>query len=164
VVMKAIAQQALGALGNCFFCSGQQLRGTANDADGSFSSHSPFFAYCFPEFIQSTVILNQLSINIKNFSKGKLEEMAKKPWSPLRRLRTLQQLTQKELADALGVTQDTVANWERGRSVPRLTIPQFKTLLKVLQVTPEELPDDFSPPRTSSGDSSLTSPEDKEDN
>jgi transcriptional regulator with XRE-family HTH domain len=78
--------------------------------------------------------------------------MAKKPWSPLRRLRTLQQLTQKELADALGVTQDTVANWESGRAIPRLTIPQFKTLLKVLQVTPEELPDDFSPPRSPSQD------------
>ncbi len=82
--------------------------------------------------------------------------MVKKPWSPLRRLRTLQQLTQKELADALGVTQDTVANWESGRAVPRLTIPQFKMLLKVLQVTPEELPDDFSPPRSPSEDKEET--------
>jgi transcriptional regulator with XRE-family HTH domain len=78
--------------------------------------------------------------------------MAKKPWSPLRKLRTLQQLTQQELADALGVTQDTVANWENGRAVPKLTVPQFKTLLKILQVTPEELPDDFGPPRSLSED------------
>ena len=78
--------------------------------------------------------------------------MAKKPWSSLKKLRMRQELTQKELAEALGVTDDTVANWERGRSVPTLTIPQFKMLLKVLQVTPEELPDDFSPPRTPSED------------
>ena len=69
--------------------------------------------------------------------------MAKEPLSPLLKLRTLQNITQRELADALGVTTDTVANWERGRSVPKLTIPQFKTLLKVLQVTVDELPDDF---------------------
>jgi transcriptional regulator with XRE-family HTH domain len=72
--------------------------------------------------------------------------MTKKPWPPLKRLRMLQQLTQREVADALGVTQDTVANWESGRSVPKLTVPQFKILLKVLQVTAEELPDNFGPP------------------
>jgi DNA-binding transcriptional regulator YiaG len=115
-----------------------------------------FVASCFPDFIQSTAILNQFSTDIKRLSKTNYKQMAKKPWSPLRRLRTLQQLTQKELAEALGVTQDTVANWESGRAVPRLTIPQFKMLLKVLQVTPEELPDDFSPPRSPS--------EDKEEN
>ncbi len=76
--------------------------------------------------------------------------MAKKPWSSLKKLRMRQELTQKELAEALGVTDDTVANWERGRSVPTLTIPQFKMLLRVLQVTPEELPDDFGPPRSPS--------------
>jgi hypothetical protein len=32
----------------------------------------------------------------------------------------------------------------------QLTIPQFKMLLRVLQVTPEELPDDFGPPRSPS--------------
>ncbi|MEQ9001417.1 MAG: helix-turn-helix transcriptional regulator [Coleofasciculus sp. B1-GNL1-01] len=74
--------------------------------------------------------------------------MAKKPLSPLKKLRMLQNLTQQELADVLGVTQDTVANWERGRAVPRLTVSQFKTLLAVLKVTPEELPDDFGPPES----------------
>ncbi len=34
--------------------------------------------------------------------------------SPLMRLRTQRHLTQKELADALGVTENTIANWERG--------------------------------------------------
>jgi transcriptional regulator with XRE-family HTH domain len=86
--------------------------------------------------------------------------MAKKPLSPLKKLRTLQNLTQKELADILGVTQDTVANWERGRAVPRLTIPQFKTLLVVLKVAAEELPDEFGPPRTYSEDTSIMQSED----
>ncbi len=74
--------------------------------------------------------------------------MAKEALSPLLKLRTLQNITQRELADALGVTTDTIANWERGRSVPKLTIPQFKTLLKVLQVTVDELPDDFGKPES----------------
>ncbi|HAG83077.1 MAG TPA: XRE family transcriptional regulator [Cyanobacteria bacterium UBA12227] len=78
--------------------------------------------------------------------------MAKKPLSPLKKLRTLQNLTQKELADILAVTQDTVANWERDRAVPRLTVPQFKTLLAVLKVTADELPDDFGSPPVHSKD------------
>jgi len=59
------------------------------------------------------------------------------------KLRTLRFITQKELADALGVTKNTVANWERGRAVPRLTPVQYKTLLNMLQISPEELPDHF---------------------
>ena len=71
--------------------------------------------------------------------------------SPLMRLRTLRHLTQKELADALGVTENTVANWERGRAIPKLTPSQFKTLVKVLQISLEDLPDDFGPqPETQS--------------
>lgn len=62
------------------------------------------------------------------------------------RLRTLRHITQKELADALGVTENTVANWERGRAIPKLTVRQFKTLLKVLEITADQLPDDFGPP------------------
>ncbi|HAX75026.1 MAG TPA: XRE family transcriptional regulator [Cyanobacteria bacterium UBA11372] len=59
------------------------------------------------------------------------------------RLRKLRHLTQKELADALGVTENTVANWERGRAIPKLTPSQFKTLVQMLQIDLEDLPDDF---------------------
>ncbi|MBD2099460.1 helix-turn-helix transcriptional regulator [Leptolyngbya sp. FACHB-261] len=78
--------------------------------------------------------------------------MARKSKSPLARLRAIQQLTQRELAQALGVTDDTVANWEKGRAIPRLTIRQVRILLKVLECTIDELPDDFGPPESQEED------------
>lgn len=65
--------------------------------------------------------------------------------SPIVRFRTLRGLTQKDLADALGVNEQTVSNWEVGRTEPKLSPRQYKTLLRVLQITPEQLPDNFGP-------------------
>lgn len=62
------------------------------------------------------------------------------------RLRTLRFMTQRQLAELLGVTETTVRNWEAGRSVPKLTPSQYKTLLRVLQISAEDLPDEFGPP------------------
>ncbi len=62
------------------------------------------------------------------------------------RLRTVRFMTQKQLAEALGVTESTIRNWEAGRSVPKLTPKQYKTLLKVLQISSDQLPDEFGPP------------------
>ena len=63
--------------------------------------------------------------------------------SPLMRLRVQRFLTQKQLAEALDVTETTVRNWEAGRSVPKLTPVQYKKLLEILHITSEELPDQF---------------------
>lgn len=63
--------------------------------------------------------------------------------SALVRLRRSRNLTQKQIADALGVTVQTVSNWEVGRVEPKLTIRQFKVLLKMLECSVDELPDDL---------------------
>jgi transcriptional regulator with XRE-family HTH domain len=65
--------------------------------------------------------------------------------SALVRLRRMQNLTQKQIADALGVTVQTVSNWEVGRVEPKLTIRQFKALLQILKCSVDELPDDLGP-------------------
>jgi transcriptional regulator with XRE-family HTH domain len=66
--------------------------------------------------------------------------------SALVRLRRVRGLTQKQVADALGITVQTVSNWEVGRAEPKLTIRQFKMLLEVLQCSANELPDDLGRP------------------
>jgi DNA-binding transcriptional regulator YiaG len=63
--------------------------------------------------------------------------------SALVRLRRSRNLTQKQIADALGVTVQTVSTWEVGRVEPKLTIRQFKILLKMLECSVDELPDDL---------------------
>ncbi len=54
-------------------------------------------------------------------------------------------LTQRDIAEALGVTEQTVRNWEQGKAVPRLTIPQMKVLCRILKRPIEDLPDYFGP-------------------
>ena len=66
--------------------------------------------------------------------------------SPLMRLRKLRGIKQKELSEALGVSEATGRNWERGRAIPQLTIPQTKMLCQILQCSLNELPDNFGPP------------------
>ena len=53
-------------------------------------------------------------------------------------------LTQRAIAEALGVTEQAVRNWERGKNEPRLTIKQTKLLCKMLNLTLDEMPDSFS--------------------
>ncbi|QYO63045.1 helix-turn-helix transcriptional regulator [Leptolyngbya sp. 7M] len=66
-------------------------------------------------------------------------------------------LTQKDIADALDVTEQTVRNWEQGKSTPKLTIPQMKTLCRLLQRPIEDIPDDFGP-KTQSGETAHNNP------
>ncbi len=75
--------------------------------------------------------------------------------SPLMRLRKLRGIKQKELAEALGVSEATVRNWEKGRAIPELTISQTKMLCQILQCGLNELPDDFAPPKEPERESPL---------
>lgn len=52
-------------------------------------------------------------------------------------------LTQKTMADELGVSEQTVRNWEQGKAIPKLTIPQMKVLCQLLKRPIEQVPDYF---------------------
>jgi len=60
----------------------------------------------------------------------------------LETLRKRAGVTQKALADSLEITDHTYRNWLTGRSQPSLSIKQFKALCRILQCSPDELPDD----------------------
>jgi transcriptional regulator with XRE-family HTH domain len=55
------------------------------------------------------------------------------------KLRSQAGLTQRQVAEALGVTVQTVSNWETGHRVPRLTFDETLILCKVLSCTLEAL-------------------------
>ncbi len=61
-----------------------------------------------------------------------------KPVSRIAALREEQGLTQLELAQLLDVTENTIANWEKGRSSSDWIIRVIK-LCKIFQCTPDEL-------------------------
>ncbi|QUY45550.1 helix-turn-helix transcriptional regulator [Acaryochloris marina] len=54
--------------------------------------------------------------------------------------RRTQGLTQDDVAEALGISGQSVSNWERGRSIPTLTIDQIKTLCRILNCTLDDIP------------------------
>lgn len=52
-------------------------------------------------------------------------------------------LTQRQIAETLGVAVETVNDWEVGNSEPKLTIRQVKGLLAILQCSLDDLPDEL---------------------
>lgn len=60
-------------------------------------------------------------------------------------LRRERGITQKQVARALGVTEQTVRNWEHGRIEPRFTVAQFKVLCNLLGKTLDEMPSTLAP-------------------
>jgi DNA-binding XRE family transcriptional regulator len=58
----------------------------------------------------------------------------------LMRLRKRLGLTQKQVAEAVGVTDQPVSTWEAGRFEPKLTISQMQAFYRVLQCSLDELP------------------------
>lgn len=61
----------------------------------------------------------------------------------LMKVRTRAGMTQKQLADLLGVTISTVSNWERGVQVPRLTFSQTKLFMEASGHSIDELVEAF---------------------
>ena len=57
-------------------------------------------------------------------------------------------LTQKAIADALNVTDHTVRNWEKGRTIPEWTPTQTLLMCQMLKCSLEELASAFSPSET----------------
>jgi DNA-binding XRE family transcriptional regulator len=71
--------------------------------------------------------------------------------SPLKWMRNRVGLTQKALADRIGVDWRTISAWETGRRDPELRIWQFKALCDALQIDYKDLPDSFAPQRLPNG-------------
>ena len=57
-------------------------------------------------------------------------------------LRKQRNLSQRDIAYALGITDQTVSNWEQGRSEPRLTIRQVVLLCRILDCSLTDLDND----------------------
>ncbi len=57
----------------------------------------------------------------------------------LAKLRKRAGLTQRQVADGLGITNKTVSEWERGIGEPHLTISETQRLMDILECTFEEL-------------------------
>lgn len=71
--------------------------------------------------------------------------MAKKEQSPLVPLMSIRGLTQKEIAEYLGVTPHTVTNWVKGKTEPHLTLDQWYRFAEILGTTIDKLPRSFAP-------------------
>ena len=54
-------------------------------------------------------------------------------------------ITQKDLADALGLNPRAISDWENGRHTPKLTPKQMHTLCSKLQCTLLDLVEMFEP-------------------
>ena len=52
-------------------------------------------------------------------------------------------LTQRQVAWALDIRESTVSEWERGLSVPRLTLRKVSLMMKVYQCSLDELIEAF---------------------
>jgi DNA-binding XRE family transcriptional regulator len=73
------------------------------------------------------------------------DEVAQPNESPLKRRREELGLTQRDIAVALGKTDQTISNWETGIYEPKMTPREFKKLCAVLQWSIEDIPKNFGP-------------------
>ena len=78
------------------------------------------------------------------------EERQQERTSALRKRREELGLTQRDIALALGKTDQTISNWETGIYEPKMTPREVKALCRLLKWTLEEMPDDFGQTRSQS--------------
>jgi transcriptional regulator with XRE-family HTH domain len=71
--------------------------------------------------------------------------MIQKLVSPLVSLMAMRGVTQKEIAELLGVTRHTVSNWTTGKTPARLTLDEWDKLAALLGTTIDKLPRTFAP-------------------
>jgi len=57
----------------------------------------------------------------------------------LKERRLVLELTQRQIAIALGITESTIYNWEQDIHMPRLTPVQMKTLCDLLEMSLDQL-------------------------
>ena len=76
------------------------------------------------------------------------EERQQERTSALRKRREELGLTQRDIALALGKTDQTISNWETGLYEPKMTPREVKALCHLLKWTLEEMPDDFGQTRS----------------
>ena len=76
------------------------------------------------------------------------QERQKERDSPLKKRREELGLTQRDIALALGKTDQTISNWETGIYEPKMTPREVKALCRLLKWTLEEMPDDFGAVRS----------------
>ena len=62
-------------------------------------------------------------------------------------------LTQRQIAEAVGITSRSVQRWELGEALPQLNVLQTWKLCQVLQCSIEDLARDFYPDSFSKGKS-----------
>ncbi len=65
--------------------------------------------------------------------------------SPLAPMMAMRGITQKEIAESLGVTRHTVSNWMTGKTPARLTLEEWDKLANLLETTIDRLPRSFAP-------------------
>ena len=94
-------------------------------------------------FDDTSVYLKESSRYLKASLEYHILDKEISPLAMLRRLRG--NITQAEIAQALGVERNTVVRWENGRSVPKLEPWQTKKLCKILGISIDQLPDNFAP-------------------
>ena len=73
------------------------------------------------------------------------EDKSKDGASQLKQLREQAGFTQEELARRCGIPLRSYQRWESGESAARPNIPQVKALCRELNISIEQLPDQFGP-------------------